>query len=647
MEINKYLAAPIKLLTLFVVLSVIPLATLGWLGWRMLEQDRTLENQRLRERLENAAGLLTRELDRGLAAWESVLPAAATGSTDAIPAGAVLLVFDSNGILNHRGVALPYYPVATAAHESPGGVFATTEAQEFREENLEKAAASYRVLASTEDRPLRAAALMRLARCLRKLQQTKEALSVYGELAALGETNVAGSPSELVARHERIALFKIIGDQQAGERETALLAALLSDGRLLMDRATFEFYTESISQPPSPPNRTLQLAEAVEGVWPLWQQQASGASGRTAWTGGDGGAFAAVWRPLSTTSTSTAAIVGSVDTLMGSTAAVAQSLQVQLALEDPAGRVSWGGQHSGEIQATKTSRESGLPWTLHIASIDPAAERAALASRQNLLTAGFGLMVLVIATASYFVFRALNRELGVARLQADFVAAVSHEFRTPLTAMRHLTDMLEEGGTPQDRLSHYYEALGKETRRRHTTVESLLDFGSMESGRRTYRMADTSATELAEQVVEEFRDQAASAAHRLELHTPDVQLPRQLRVRADRDALALALRNLLDNAIKYSPASSTVTVSVECQGDLAGISVQDEGAGIPREERRDVFRRFVRGTSARILNVKGTGIGLAMAAQIVKAHGGRLELDSEPGRGSRFTILLPLERNHA
>jgi signal transduction histidine kinase len=287
--------------------------------------------------------------------------------------------------------------------------------------------------------------------------------------------------------------------------------------------------------------------------------------------------------------------------------------------------------------------ESGLPWTLHVAALDPAAMRQAFASRRNLLAAGFALMVLMIVAASYVVFRAVHRELGVARLQSDFVAAVSHEFRTPLTAMCHLTDMLEEGGTPEARLPDYYRALGKESRRLRTTVESLLDFGRMESGKRTYHMEDTSAAELTEQVVDECREMAASADHRLELHAAEGHP----RIRADREAMAIALRNLVDNAIKYSPESSTVTVSVKRQGDLAGISVEDQGMGIPKEEQRDVFQRFVRGSSARTLNVKGTGIGLAMAAQIVKAHGGRLELSSEPGRGSRFTILLPLEGKHA
>ncbi len=103
----------------------------------------------------------------------------------------------------------------------------------------------------------------------------------------------------------------------------------------------------------------------------------------------------------------------------------------------------------------------------------------------------------------------------------------------------------------------------------------------------------------------------------------------------------------MDNALKYSPESSIVRVSVKSHGAFVGICVEDEGAGIPKAEQRDVFRKFARGAAARALNVKGTGIGLTMADQIVKAHGGRLELVSEPGRGSRFTTLLPAQPSHA
>jgi len=637
---RKHYGASVKLPALFVIIMGIPLLAFGWLGWRLLEQDRALENQRQRERLENAAGLLARELDRGLAAWEELLPAVAQGTPVALPADALALVFDAGGVRQDRGFRLPYYPLVPSSPETFGSIFAAAEAQEFRDGDLAAAAEAYRHLASTKDLRVRAAALMRLARCLRKQQRIQDALAAYGELAAMRDTPVAGSPSELVARRERIALFKMTGDQDAGAREGAALAAALSDGRYRLDRATFDFYRESAPVDP-PDSSALEFARAVEEFWPVWQQQPAGRAS----AGADGRALASVWHR---TPSGTAAIVGRVETLMAASGAIVRDFQVRMALEDQSGRAAWGVVPVGGLRVAKTFRETGLPWTMQVASAEDAGAAAASLSRRNLLTAGFTLMVLVIAAASYFVFRAVNRELSVARLQSDFVATVSHEFRTPLTAMCHLTEMLEEGGAAADRLPQYYHALGKETRRLHAMVESLLDFGRMEAGRRPYQMKDTSATELAEQVVAEFRERVSGGAQRIELQVPAPgNGSNGFSIRADREAIALALRNLLDNAVKYSPESSTVRVSVECSGELTSISVADQGAGIPPAEQRDIFRKFVRGTAARALNVKGTGIGLAIADHIVKAHGGRLEVESEPGQGSRFTIVLPAQASHS
>ena len=631
---HKYFRAPRRLLALFLLAAGIPVAALGWLGWWLLEQDRALESQRARDRLGNAASLLAQELDHGLEAWEGLLPGAAQGTPVVLPPDAVLLVFDSSGVLRSQGARLAYYPLVPSPPQAPDRVFAAAESLEYRGENLAKAAGVYRDLSRTGDRRLRAAALMRLARCLRNQQRLQDALSVYGELAELGETPVAEAPAELLARRERIALWGTLRDDKARQSETALLASALREGRFRIDRATFEFYGESLQPAHAETNSALALAEAVEAMWPLWQQQGSG---RTAWSGG-GLALASVWRR---TPGGAAALVARVDALMASVLPAMRSLQVRLALEDPAKRPAWGNIPAGAgVQAVKTSQETGLPWTLRVASADPAAGQAVSAWRRELLVSGFGLMLLVIAAASYFVFRAVNSELSVARLQSDFVAAVSHEFRTPLTAISHLTEMLEEGSTPGDRLPLYYHALGKETRRLRGMVESLLDFGRMEAGRRIYQMEDLDAAALVEQVVDEFREQAN--AHRIELNAP----AGERRVRADREALTRALRNLLENAAKYSPDSSTVRVSVESQGGHFAISVEDQGAGIPKHEQREIFRKFVRGTSARTLNVKGSGIGLAMVDHIVKAHGGRIDLKSEPGCGSRFTILLPVEPDH-
>ena len=112
--------ASVKLAALFVVLAGIPLIALGWLGGRLLEQDRTLESQRRRERLENAATLLTRELGRSLAAWEALLPSVAQGTAVELPPSGVVLVFDSRGVVQHQGVPLPFYPLLPPAPDVAG-----------------------------------------------------------------------------------------------------------------------------------------------------------------------------------------------------------------------------------------------------------------------------------------------------------------------------------------------------------------------------------------------------------------------------------------------------------------------------------------------------------------------------------------------
>ena len=168
--------------------------------------------------------------------------------------------------------------------------------------------------------------------------------------------------------------------------------------------------------------RNAALAEAVHQLWPRWEQEPQS---RAAWAN-QGTAFATVWRK---TSVGTAAMAG-------------------------------------------------------FLRPNPSAA-SDVAKRRNLLAAGFALMVLIVCAASYFMFRAINRELSVARLQSEFVSTVSHEFRTPLTAMRHLSEMLEEGDTPGERLPRYYRALSKETQRLQALVENLLDFGRMQAGRRS------------------------------------------------------------------------------------------------------------------------------------------------------------------
>jgi signal transduction histidine kinase len=290
---------------------------------------------------------------------------------------------------------------------------------------------------------------------------------------------------------------------------------------------------------------------------------------------------------------------------------------------------------------TRTATESSLPWTIAVSTDDEAKTIQEFSTRRLLLAAGLSLLVVVVIAGGAFTLRAVSRELAVAQLQSDFVSAVSHEFRTPLTSLRQFTDLLSDAQEPsEEKRRVFHEAQGRATDRLQRLVESLLDFGRMEAGARPYQLRRMRAADFAQRVVADFRRDAAPQGFQIECST--AALAERCDIAADGNALTTALWNLLDNAVKYSGTGRTVSVEVSCTEGNVAIAVRDAGVGITRTERSRIFDKFVRGSASRDGEIEGTGIGLAMVRHIVSAHGGRVTVESEPGNGSTFTIGLPV-----
>jgi signal transduction histidine kinase len=208
-----------------------------------------------------------------------------------------------------------------------------------------------------------------------------------------------------------------------------------------------------------------------------------------------------------------------------------------------------------------------------------------------------------------------------------------------LTTLRQLTELLAHGRVQDEgRRRQYFDVLEKETSRLHQLVEDLLDFGRMDAGRRQYRLEPVDLSVLVREGIEDYRRDSSSNGHRIELTSN----PAPLVVDADREALRRVIRNLLENAVKYSPDSPTVWVETEHERDAAVLRVRDQGIGIPPEEQARIFDKFVRGEGAKRACIQGTGIGLAMVKEIVEVHRGDVRLSSEVGRGSTFQVRLPL-----
>jgi signal transduction histidine kinase len=310
---------------------------------------------------------------------------------------------------------------------------------------------------------------------------------------------------------------------------------------------------------------------------------------------------------------------------------------VHLTLTHPDGRRLLGFEpDAARRPAIRLASTTQLPWTVQV--FDTGGQDEGLVSRRRLLLASMGVLLALILVGGWFIGRSVGRELALAGLQSDFVSAVSHEFRTPLTTLCQLSELLAKDrvASAGDR-RQYYALLHKESQRLRRLVESLLNFGRLEAGTLPFRFEEVDLSELVRQSVDEFTESGQPGGHRVEIEAAGGGPI----VRADRETLRCVLWNLLDNAAKYSPSCETVWIEVSRNGTGARIAVRDRGVGIPPGEHRRIFEKFVRGTTARASDVRGTGIGLAMARQIVRAYGGEITVDSEPGRGSTFTVALP------
>lgn len=656
---SRWLRSPRYLLTLFLAIMLVLAATLGWLGWRFLEQDRSLETQRAQERLDNAADLLAASLQRKLSESEEqftsllALPdlelETRASRLAGQPAGAALVVFRPQSVDAYPRLGLLYYPFLPAAKTPPARTFEAGEVLEFQQKDFARAIVAFRELSRSNDPAIRAGALLRLGRNLRKAQQPKAALDVYGELERMGAVSVAGLPADLLARHARCVVLDELKRTAEVQREAGTLYADLQQGRWQLTRGAYRFYAQEVRRWHSPDaelqareQEALATASAVEWLGEEWQRIRRGeglpAGRRSLWIFDR--PVLLVWR--STADRLVARVAGPLyleQQWLSALQPLMERQGVRLALTDTEGHPVLGQLPATSLrQAARSSAETRLPWNLHVVSRDPRAESAQQANRRRLLLLAFTLITAFVLVGSYFIARAVTRELEVARLQSDFVSAVSHEFRTPLASLRQLSELLTDGRVPSEqRRQEYYRTLRRESERLFRLVESLLDFGRMEAGARQYRFELLETEPFFRSVTEEFAQEAGERGYRVEIAQPG-RLPR---VQADREALTRALWNLLDNAVKYSPQNKTVWADAACENGQLAIRIRDQGLGIAPHEQKQIFEKFVRAHSADAAGSKGTGLGLTMVQHIVAAHGGQVRVHSEPGVGSTFTILLP------
>jgi two-component system sensor histidine kinase GlrK len=237
-------------------------------------------------------------------------------------------------------------------------------------------------------------------------------------------------------------------------------------------------------------------------------------------------------------------------------------------------------------------------------------------------------------------FNAMCEKLGrVEKMKSNFFSGMSHELRTPLTSIKEGIGLLQDGvgGSVTEKQKRLLTILSEETRRLIDLVNSLLDLSKMQEGMMPYYFNEESLPLLVERVVAEIGP--LIEAKKIQLFTDTDRGVPALKV--DRERILQALRNLLGNAVKFTPEGGLIRIAVQRRNDGVAFSVKDTGPGIPRESRDAIFEEFHQLAADNADWVKGTGLGLAIVKEIVTAHRGRVWVESEPGSGSTFIFVLP------
>jgi len=579
-----------------------------------------------------------------------------------------------------------------AGSSPPASLNGSTEMQvaqqlEFQQKDYPRALAGYQqALKHVNDPRLEGLVLNAIARVQRKSGLLKDAVSTYENIVRHhgGIIIPGGMPLGPSASLEICVLSREIGAFAKSLQASLGLYRSLLGREWTLERAEFDFFVQRAKtlieevlamQPPGidltsirgefqslgvkeaeQRNKTERMIAFEQDAAPVLEAKLRGGMDETnrsfsrlALDIGSHSYFVSIVRPTAPPGNPSDAAWG---TIVDAERLRENSLRPALRDHFPSGETTWAvkGKDGAVVLSSenppagpvtfRTNFVSNTPdWTLEFHQPPPRLIRTFLLSRRGLYSFVFLLIAGILVFGLVLTIRSVSHELELARMKSDFVSTVSHEFKSPLTSIRQLAEMLQSGRVPsEERRQQYYDVLLEQSERLALLTDNILSLAKIEEGRAEFAFEMTDVPALLTNVVSSIQERVRHEGFDIELKA---QGPIPL-VAVDRSALSQAITNLIDNAIKYSGDSRKVVVGASVETQSLAIAVQDFGVGIKKEDIDRVFERFFRGGDELTRTVKGSGLGLTLVKEIVEAHRGRVQVESEPGKGSVFSILLPL-----
>jgi signal transduction histidine kinase len=601
---------------LFFIAAVLPAIALSVLTFRFLAQNQELDRQRNPERRRQAVEQAQRELENRLEAirLEEINRRVTTSGSDTRLANPAIVFVAT---LDKDSFVFPWEQSRKTVYPTPAFVSnkETGEVREFQSKDFNGAAASYRLAAdaaATHDE--RCEARLGAARVLVKAARAEEAAEVYRQmLLDCGQAiDDAGMPFTLYAADRLIALkldarlarqFLLQQIYNVRLRPLAqtlmmrsLLQSLQSESPEDVDRALTETNTQITD---------LQRAIALKQEFPQLRTSAE-----KQWI-----------------------TYGHEPWLLKVTSSPALS---PLVFAVSSGAVAPMGAKLSSVKTRESYALDGFPG-LEI-ELDPS-RFAGSPTPAALIAVGVGMILVLTFLSGYLLLHGVNRDLQMAELRSQFVASVSHELKTPLTAIRMFAETLVLGRTRDETArAEYLETIMSESERLARLVDNVLDFSKIEQGKKIYRMRPTAVSDVARSAARAMEYPLSQQGFELNVSIDDT-LPT---LAADSDALEQAILNLLSNAMKYSGDARRIDLCCSRANEHVNIAVTDRGIGIAPADQPHIFEKFYRVRSSATDLIAGTGLGLTLVRHIAVAHGGSVAVESAPGKGSTFSIRIPV-----
>ena len=655
------------------VAVVVPSLLLSLLGFWTLHRQEQLAQQAARHRTtvllsEAEAQLQTRlgVLKAGFSAWaeEEAVPASAPAIED-FRSQEILL--ESLFLLDSGGnVLLPPPPPVPLPMERPDSpAWETAQRYEFSFGNLTQAVGVYRDIARVDEKSA-FHALNAMARCAAKQGDFETAQLTYARL--LNEVISIPTPLRLGMSCQLAQLQQRVGQLEAAARTALESAEWMADTSRSNDYQTCVYYLEQMRHlwetiPPA------AIPDALQKRWAnaqeRWQKRfADYLSHDTLnnillpvlWPSvaapqADATQYIPVhaphgWQVTLVTCLKRGGYLGSVVCVASLREGLIPPLNDRLRQlgEGTEGTlVVSSGSHSERPLAVLRLAHPLNFWQLAVSPTEDASSPA-VRWQSHLIRWSVVLCLGAILGGVCWTCKRLQQERELSQLKTDFVSNVSHELKTPLTSIRMFVEMLRlrryrDASEEEECLDILHQEIGRLTR----LVDRVLDFSRMERGRQQFEFADGDLPVVVRETAEVFQRQMGEDEDGCEIQ---VQIAEGIpRFPFDRDAIAEVLWNLVHNAVKYSHPPKQVRVKLEQANRMVILSVQDNGIGIPKREQKRIFERFYRVDDRLTREVEGSGLGLAMVAYMVQAHGGTVSVDSQVGRGSTFVVNLPMRRD--